>query len=87
MRESRRCISEPEFNVSDIGLMVCVIDGALVFPAWRGDDQRTERNTTAMTVATEKDVELCGFIGAVFVIEEIGKFSPSFFSSFELSVC
>lgn len=68
MRESRRCTSEAESTGGDIGFAVCAIDGPLVFSAWSGDDQGAERNTAAITVATERAVELRRFMGVVRVM-------------------
>src|SRR5512142_2490451 len=65
MRESRRCAKVVESAGTEVFLGICAIGRPLVFPARSGDDNRAERNTTAITAANEKAVELEDFIGVV----------------------
>ncbi len=50
-------------------MTVCALDGRFAFPAWSGDDHGAKSNAATMTAATEKAVELRGFIGRLRVLE------------------
>jgi hypothetical protein len=82
MRESRRCASEAESAGGDTGFTVCAIDDPLVFPVWSGDDEGAERNAATMTAATERAVELLGFIGVVRIMGESEKSANNIHGNF-----
>ena len=55
-------MSEVESTVCDIGLKVCESDGLTECSAGSSVDQRAKRHNATMAVATEKGVELRGFM-------------------------